>query len=47
MPYLARFVAAVALVAAGTTWLLGVLPWPVALLLAIPCAWVVVDLVQP
>lgn len=47
MPYLARFTAAVALVAAGTVWLLSALPLPLALLLAIPGAWVVFDLVQP
>ena len=47
MPYLARFVAAVALVAGLTVWLLSALPWPLALLLAILGAWVVFDLVQP
>lgn len=47
MPYLARFTAAVALVSTGTVWLLGALPLPLALLLAIPGAWVVFDLVQP
>ena len=47
MPYLIRITAAVALVAAGMVWLLGALPMPVALLLAILGAWVVFDLVQP
>lgn len=47
MPYLARFVTAVALVAAGTAWLLSALPLPLALLLAVIVAWVVFDLVQP
>ena len=47
MPYLICFTAAVALVASLTAWLLGAPPLPVALLLAIPGAWVVIDLVQP
>lgn len=47
MPYLIRITAAVALVAAGTTWLLSALPLPLALLLAILGAWVVFDLAQP
>ena len=47
MSYLIRFTAAVALVAAASSWLLAVLPLPVALLLAVVGAWVVFDLVQP
>lgn len=47
MPYLIRFTVAVALVAGLMVWLLGALPLPLALLLAIPGAWVVFELVQP
>lgn len=47
MLYLIRFAAAVALVAAGSTWLLSVLALPVALLLTVIVGWVVFDLVQP
>ncbi len=46
-PGLIRFAAAVALVAAGMVWLLGALPLPLALLLAIPGDWMGSDLVQP
>jgi hypothetical protein len=47
MAYLIRFTVAVALVASLLVWLLNAVPLPVALCVAIVCAWVVFDLVQP
>jgi hypothetical protein len=47
MPYLIRFTVAVALVASLLVWLLSAAPLPVALVVAVVCAWVVFDLVQP
>jgi hypothetical protein len=47
MPYLIRFTAAVALVAGLLVWLLSAVPLLVALSVAVVCAWVVFDLVQP
>jgi len=47
MAYLIRFAAAVALVAGLLGWLLSAVPLPVALGIAIVCAWLVFDLVQP
>jgi hypothetical protein len=47
MPYLIRFTAAVALVADLLAWLLSAVPLPVALGVAVVCAWLVFDLVQP
>jgi hypothetical protein len=47
MPYLIRFTAAVALVAGLLVWLLNAVPLSVALGVAIVCAWLVFDLVQP
>jgi len=47
MAYLIRFTAAAALVAGLLVWLLSAVPLPVALGVAVVCAWVVFDLVQP
>jgi hypothetical protein len=47
IPYLIRFTVAVALVAGLLVWLLSVVPLPVALGVAVVCAWLVFDLVQP
>jgi len=47
MTYLVRFTVAVALVASLLGWLLSVVPLPVALVVAVVCAWLVFDLVQP
>jgi hypothetical protein len=47
MPYLIRITVAVALVAALMVWLLGALPLPLALLLAVIVGWGVFDLLQP
>jgi hypothetical protein len=47
MPYLIRFTAGVALVAGLLVWLLSAVPLPVALGVAVVCAWLVFDLVQP
>jgi uncharacterized membrane protein YraQ (UPF0718 family) len=46
MPYLIRITVAVALVAALMVWLLGALPLPLALLLAVIVGWGVFDLLQ-
>jgi|688.fasta_scaffold53655_5 hypothetical protein len=43
MPYLIRITVAVALVAALMVWLLGALPLPLALLLAVIVGWGVID----
>jgi hypothetical protein len=47
MAYLIRFAAAVALVASLLLWLLSAVPPLVALCVAVVCAWLVFDLVQP
>jgi hypothetical protein len=51
MPHLIRFTAAVALVAGLLCWLLSAVPVGgpllVALSVAVVCAWLVFDLVQP
>jgi hypothetical protein len=47
MPYLVRFTVAVALVAGLLAWLLSAVPLPLALVVAVVCAWIVFDLVQP
>ena len=47
MPYIIRFATAAALVAGLLAWLLSAAPLPVALGVAVVCAWVVFDLVQP
>jgi hypothetical protein len=47
MPYLIRLTAGAALVASLLVWLLSAVPLPVALGVAVVCAWVVFDLVQP
>ena len=47
MPYIIRFTAAVALMAGLLVWLLSAAPLPVALGVAVVCAWLMFDLVQP
>jgi hypothetical protein len=47
MAYLIRFTVAVALVASLLAWLLSAVPLPVALGVAVVCAWLAFDLVQP
>jgi hypothetical protein len=47
MPHLIRFTAAVTLVAGLLGWLLSAVPLPLALGVAVVCAWLVFDLVQP
>jgi hypothetical protein len=47
MPHPIRFTTAVALVAGLLVWLLNAVPLPVAMGVAVVCAWLVFDLVQP
>jgi hypothetical protein len=47
MPYLIRLTVAGALVAGLLVWLLSAVPLPVAMGVAVVCAWLVFDLVQP